>query len=114
MGINLMTVNWIMGCIESTSLAVLINGSPSSFFHPSRGLRQGFPLSPFIFMLVVDGLSRIILQAHGRNLIKGINVALDVTLTHLLFVDDVIIFGAGMIQEVKAWTEVLDAFCMAT
>jgi hypothetical protein len=54
------------------------------FLHPSRGLHQGCPLSPFIFMLVANNLSRLISQALGRNLIKGLKVAMDITLTHLL------------------------------
>jgi hypothetical protein len=47
LGLNLNSVNWIMGCLQSVSFVVLINGSPSRFFKASRGLRQGCPLSPF-------------------------------------------------------------------
>jgi hypothetical protein len=114
MGINLTTINWIMGCIESTSLLILINDCPSSFFRHFRGFRQGCPLSPFIFLLVVDGLRKLISQARGRNRIKILNVAMDITLTHLLLTNDIIIFGACMIQEEKVWSEVIDSFCSAT
>jgi hypothetical protein len=114
MGINLNIVNWIMGCIESSSLAVLINDSPSSFFHPSRGLHQGCPLSPFIFLLVADGLSRLIHQSHGRNIIKWLKVSQEEFLTHLLFVDDIIIFGAGSTEEIKTWKEIMDSFYATT
>ena len=64
LGMNMELVEWIMGCIQSTSFAVLINGSPSEFFMPSRGIRQGFPLFPFIFLLVADALSKLIVKSH--------------------------------------------------
>ena len=59
-GMSLEMVEWILGCIQSTSFAVLINGAPSHFFFLARGLRQDFPLSPFLFLLVAEALSRII------------------------------------------------------
>jgi len=102
-----------MGFIETSSLAVLINDSPSHFIFPSRGLRQGCPLFLFIFLFVADGLSILIFQTIERKLMKGINVSKDVSLTHLLFLDDVILFGAGLVHEVKGWDEVLEEFYKA-
>ena len=56
-GAPLQTVNWIMGCISSATFAVLINGTPTSFFPTSHGIRQGCPFSPLLFILVIEGLS---------------------------------------------------------
>lgn len=51
--------------------SVIINRSPHGFFSASRGLRQGKPLSPFLFTLVADSLSQIIINAESKSLIKG-------------------------------------------
>jgi hypothetical protein len=112
-GFNLNLVNWIMGCIESSS-SVLINEAPSTSFKSSRGLRQGFLLSPFIFLLVVEGLSRIINYARRRGIIKGLKISQKEILSHFLFIDDVIMFSTGFSQEFKAWKDAIDSFCTRT
>ena len=80
-----------MGCITSANFAVLINGTPSKFFPASRGIRQGCPLSPLLFILVIEGLNLMIADAKNHGLIKGIKISPHFALTHLLFVDDVIL-----------------------
>jgi hypothetical protein len=64
-GFELPLVKWIMSCVTYISFMVLINGSGSPFFNSSRGLCYGFPLFPYLFFLVVDGLSRVILQQNS-------------------------------------------------
>ena len=88
-------VDWIMGCIKSSSFVVLINGAPSNIFHPSRGLRQGCSLSPFLFLLIVEALRRSIHNAREVRMIKGVKVANHIEITHVLFVDDALMFGDG-------------------
>ena len=106
-GLDLETVNWIMGCIQSASFAVLINGSTSKKFRASRGIRQGCPLSPLLFLLVIEGLSRLIQKAKVDGRIKGIQISRDLFLTHLMFVDDIKIMGSGSINEWSVFFEIL-------
>ena len=68
LGFGITFVRWIMSCVTTMSFSVLINGATSPFFHAERGLRQGCPLSPLLFLLVAEGLSCLLLEAH-RGLI---------------------------------------------
>ena len=60
MGFHGRWIVWIKGCLESTTVIVFINGSPTSKFKPMRGLRQSDPLAPFLFLVVVEGLTRLV------------------------------------------------------
>ena len=71
-GIPLEMVEWITGCIKLDSFAVLNNGSHSNLFPPKRGLRQGYPLSLFLFLLVAEVLRRSIHNAREERRIEGI------------------------------------------
>lgn len=82
-----------MGSVSLAIFAVLINGSPSSFFKATRGLRQGCPLSPFLFNLVVESLSKLIKEAKQEGAIKDVKIADLTNLDQLFFVDDVLLFG---------------------
>ena len=63
--------SWIRDCLTSVSYSILINGRPRGKFSGYKGLRQGGPLSPFFFTLVVDGLSRLIERASEIGFVKG-------------------------------------------
>jgi len=103
-----------MGCITNVSFAVLVNGAASSFFNSQRGLRQGCPLSPLLFLLVAEGLSRLIHKARNEGKVKGIEVAINLYITHLLFVDDILIFTNGSQNELKEFKCIFDLFIKAT
>jgi hypothetical protein len=72
LGFSHQFVVWVMNCITSTSFVVMINGETSPFFKPGRGLRQGCPLSPLLFLLIVEGLSRLLKEASKMVVLKGL------------------------------------------
>jgi hypothetical protein len=86
MGFNHSTITWIMSCVTSATFVVLVNGEPSSFFHSGRGLRQGCPLSPLLFICVMEGLSLLLKKIQSEGRITGVKVSRLVKILHLLFV----------------------------
>ena len=109
-GLNLQTTNWIMAFVSSVNFGVLLNGSPSKFFKPHRGVRQGCPLSPYLLLLVIEGLGRMLLRYKNLGLIQGIKISQKTKFTHLLFVDDVMMFGAALLNERHHSKEILQNF----
>ncbi|KAA3465149.1 reverse transcriptase [Gossypium australe] len=83
-----------MGFACVVSYAVNINGRRGNLFQPSRGLRQGDPLSPFLFLICSEGLSSLMRTAKRQGLIKGAKASRQgPSISHLLFADDCILFG---------------------
>jgi len=62
-------IQWIRACLESATISVLVNGSPTKEFKPSRGLKQGDPIAPFLFLIVAQSLSGLVHQAKSKNLL---------------------------------------------
>jgi hypothetical protein len=68
-------VHWILGIVSTTFFSILINGSPSKNFNPSRGLpRQGDPLSPYLYIILVEGLGRLIQKEVAERKICGLRL----------------------------------------
>jgi hypothetical protein len=83
--------SWIEHCISLAHFSILVNGSPNGFFSSSRGLRQGDPLSPLLFVFVMEALSKMISAAVHGGLLEGFIVG-NASFSHLLFADDTLIF----------------------
>ena len=67
--------NWIYFCISTVRFFVLINGEASGFFSSSRGLRQGDPLSPLLFILVMETLSKLVIKAGEEGFLNGFQIS---------------------------------------
>ena len=71
MGFGERWIKWIEWCISTVRFSVLINGSPSSFFQTSRGLRQGDPLSPYLFVIAMEVFSSMLRRAISGGFLSG-------------------------------------------
>ncbi|XP_015963934.1 uncharacterized protein LOC107487752 [Arachis duranensis] len=111
MGFGRRWMTWVMECVSTCSMSVLINGSPSKPFKMERGLRQGDPLSPFLFVLVVDVLHMMIEEAIRNGRIFSLLVGRDlIELSHLQFADDTILFYPPEEETIKNYRRLLRCF----
>jgi hypothetical protein len=94
---------------------VLFNGTPLEEFHPSRGLRQGDPISPYLFLLAAEGLSGLLKQSRQSSHLKGIQVAPTApAVNHLLFADDSLLFVKASDEGAVEVNEILEKYCQAS
>lgn len=82
----------IMRCRSTSSFSVLINGEAKGLIHPQRGLWQDCPLSPYLFIICTEAFSNLVLQVESRHLIHGLKFSRDLSISHLLFADNNLIF----------------------
>ena len=85
LGFNERWIALMMICVKTVSYSMLVNGEPKGLIHPIRGIRQGDPLSPFLFLLCTEGLNSLILQAKSEGSIHSFALSgRNPKLTHLL------------------------------
>jgi hypothetical protein len=92
--------SWIAHCISLVQFSVLVNGSPNGFFNSFRGLRQGDPLSPLLFVFVTEALSRMISVVVNGGLLESFTVG-NASFSHLLFADDTLIFCSAQSSQLR-------------
>ncbi|KAA3481601.1 reverse transcriptase [Gossypium australe] len=101
-------VNLAMQCISTVSYTVNINGNRGRHFYPTRGLRQGDPLSPYLFLICSEGLSALIRQAVGAGTFRGVKASRrGPTISHLLFADDSLLFEEATKERASSLKEIL-------
>ena len=104
-------VSLLLKCVRSTSFSILVNGQPTRQFYPTRGLRQGDPLSPFLFIICAEGLSSLLRDAEAKKEIHGIKIGKKVNaISHLFFADDSLLFTRANEQEVEKVLEILSTY----
>ncbi|CAN1246044.1 LINE-1 retrotransposable element ORF2 protein [Linum grandiflorum] len=102
---------WIRECIVTTSYSVLVNGIPSSTFNPSRGLRQGDPLSPLLFAICTEGLISLLRDSISRRQLTGIQLNRHCPiLSHILFADDTFVFLQASHPESTILLQLLNSY----
>ncbi|GFZ01918.1 hypothetical protein Acr_15g0005270 [Actinidia rufa] len=103
-------VNWIMQCVTTTSYSISINGTLHGFFKGEQGLRQGDPLSPFLFAICLEVLSRKFSRLSRNPQFKHHPRCSELSITHLAFADDLILFTRGDVASVRLSMECLENF----
>ncbi|KAK4407846.1 putative mitochondrial protein [Sesamum angolense] len=111
LGFHYEVVSLIMRCVSSVSYTFLLNGSQFGFLSRGRGIRQGDPLSPYLFILCVEGLSCMLYDRESRGEITGVAMARNATrVSHLLFADDTLIFCKATETELRMIRRILETY----
>ena len=111
MGYVLKWRTWIKGCLESSKASVLVNGSPTKEFNISKGVRQGDPLSPFLFIIAMEGLNVAMKTACEKHIFKGLKIPnQDGIVSHLFYADDALFIGEWSKENIKHLARVLRCF----
>jgi hypothetical protein len=108
-------INTIMNCVSTVSFSILVNGKPTEKFVPERGLRQGDPLSPYLFIICVDVFSALIKNAQQNELIHGVKIAPGAPeITHLFFADDSLMICRANKEETTQIQSIITQYQMAS
>lgn len=91
MGFLNIWISWIRACFTSVSYSLIINGEPTKWITPARGVCQRDPLSPYLFIIVAQILSNILNKACLTSIIPGFNRSLSYNFNHLMYANDLII-----------------------
>ncbi|KAG7576108.1 hypothetical protein ISN45_Aa03g005410 [Arabidopsis thaliana x Arabidopsis arenosa] len=111
LGFSMQWITWIMGCVTSVSYSVLINGQPYGYIKPERGIRQGDPLSPFLFVLCTEALIHILTQAETEGKLTGMQFnGSGPTINHLLFADDTLLVCKAKKEECEELMHCLSSY----
>jgi hypothetical protein len=105
-------IDLVMACVTSVSYSVRFNSQMTEGFTPTRGIRQGDPLSPYLFLLCAEGLSSCLLHAEEVGGIEGIKVCRNApSVSHLLFADDSLILLKADLNNATSLQQVLETYC---
>ena len=112
MGFQDRWISLVMMCVSTVTYFVLINGEPRGTIIPTRGQRQGDPISPYLFLLCAEGLSAMIKRKKKRlGGLRGISIKRGAPrIPHIFFADDSIIFYRAMNGDCAQVAEVLDIY----
>ena len=105
-------IDIIMSCISMVSTSVLFNGETLDLIYPSRGIRQGDPLSPYLFILCMEFFGWLIEEKCNAKLWQPVKASCGgPAFSHLFFADDLVLFAKADQINCSAVRDVIDVFC---
>ena len=108
-------IEWTKECFSSVSYNIIVNGKKSGTIFPSRGLKQGDPLSPYLFLLVMDVLSRMLNKAIEVKSLEGIKLGKESpVLSHLFVANDSLFFLPAKEKSAAMLKNILEKFCVGS
>ncbi|GJZ50150.1 RNA-directed DNA polymerase, eukaryota [Tanacetum coccineum] len=105
---------WVRGTLSSAMASVLINGSPSEEFAFYRGLKQGDPLAPFLFILIMESLHLSFSCTVSDGLFTGLRLTDSMTISHLFYADDAVFIGEWSDSNMENIVKILNCFFLAS
>jgi hypothetical protein len=115
MGFDEVWIGWIRACVFGGNLSVLVNGSPTREINIHRGLKQGDPLAPFLFLLVAEGFGGAMRRAELLGLFKGFNIRSGgPTISHIQYADDTLCIGEASVENLWSLKALLKGFEFAS
>lgn len=103
-------IHWITLCVTTASFSIQVNGELAGYFQSRRGLRQGCSLSPYLFVICMNVLSKMLDDAAAKGLVGYHPKCKNISLTHLCFADDLMVFVEGTKRSVEGILEVFEEF----
>ena len=111
LGFHEKLIRLVMSCVSSVTYVVRVNGVPYGQISPARGLHQGDPLSPYLFIIVAEGLSALLHKAIREKKLKGVTASVrGPRISNLFFADDSLIFGRATTMECTEIQRILKVY----
>nr|GEW37399.1 RNA-directed DNA polymerase, eukaryota [Tanacetum cinerariifolium] len=104
--------SWIRGSLYSSMASILVNGSPTSEFQFHRGLKQGDPLAPYLFILIMESIHLSFSRVIEAGVFTGIKIDSSITLSHLFYADDAVFIGEWTRDNLNSIMHILWCFSL--
>nr|GFB83123.1 RNA-directed DNA polymerase, eukaryota [Tanacetum cinerariifolium] len=105
---------WIRRTFSSAKASILVNGSPTIEFPFHCGLKQGDPLSPYLFILIMESLNMSFTRAIDESVFKGVHLHGSTSISHMFYIDDVMFIGEWSDDNLKGIINILQCFFLAS
>ena len=108
-------IDRVMSCVTTSSFSILIKGKPYGNMLPSRGIRQGDPISPYLFLLCAESFTSLLTKAENKARIHGVSICRGAPkVSNLLFADDSLVYYRATRNEMETISEILQTYANAS